>query len=1002
MATVPGTSGSESFARSPVALAGSLRRVQLRRLQTAIKVAGPRYTPRLSVDVPISSVFDGLGRTPAFFARIRDIQGKVQRAYSHCEPRKNAAAVEAQYKVLAEAIGPVLAFFRVVLRIGDRDIAFEPLLDGIKKATNAIWDCDAELRRPERERSRAGAPGAGESYGEEFSSARHYLFKLRSALQGLGQLCESADARVANNPLLLVGGVAGTGKTHLFCDVAQRRLQTGLPTWIFLGEEFTDADPWSVISRLMGVTLRPGRLLATLNQYGKRRRTRVVLMIDALNEAQVRVNWKSLLKVKRYRYVALAVSVRSGFEREVLSRRSLSVFIREAHRGFEFREWEAVTKFFRAFKIPLPEVPLLTPEFQNPLFLMLFCRGLEHRRGRPGKQAFRGHEGSTYIFEQFVKNAARKVAKEFSLAPGRDTKGRHVIWDTVVEQIAERMARQRGMGSRVSEEGVLAIVEAAHPTVDARRLVRSLERNLLLTKVPRYSRRGRPAGYEYRFPFQKFSDHLVVRYLLKHHLQDADQSFRPSAKLGKILTSGWNRGLIEALAVQVPERLNGKDLVSVAPTGFRQSGLGVETFLASLVWRAPHAFNVDEAIRYINEQVIKSEEGHRGLLNALLTVATIPEHPLNADQLHHHLWRFSMAARDAWWLPFLHYQYGENLGVDRLVAWAWDGGSKTHIADKPLELAGVALTWFLASSNRFLRDRATKALVALLTDRLEVVARLVERFDSVNDPYVSERLYAVAYGCVLRSTPSTSMGRLAQLVYDRVFRSGRPTPDIFLRDYARGVIETALHHGSRLNIGRSFRPPYRSRWPMKVLSEEALKAKYYEQHQACKYLWFSILGSGDFDRYVIQPYVGHFTKHRLGAPYVPSRKEEFEAFVGALKGGQIALWEKRRVRRLTSLVLRIRRDLDSKAEDEESDRRAHRQAQRDTAVFVKSLSAPQKLKFQRVVVPYEESGNRDEFGFDLRLAGRWIYQRVFSLGWRPKLFAEFDSAVVGQERGGPC
>ncbi len=62
----------------------------------------------------------------------------------------------------------------------------------------------------------------------------------------------------------------------------------------------------------------------------------------------------------------------------------------------------------------------------------------------------------------------------------------------------------------------------------------------------------------------------------------------------------------------------------------------------------------------------------------------------------------------------------------------------------------MALTWFFTTSNRFIRDKATKALVGLLNNKLAIIKEVMIEFQKVNDPYVLERLCAVAYGCMLR------------------------------------------------------------------------------------------------------------------------------------------------------------------------------------------------------------------------------------------------------------
>ncbi len=125
---------------------------------------------------------------------------------------------------------------------------------------------------------------------------------------------------------------------------------------------------------------------------------------------------------------------------------------------------------------------------------------------------------------------------------------------------------------------------------------------------------------------------------------------------------------------------------------------------------------------------------------------------------------------------------------------------KSHIDDEPIRLSGTALAWLLTTSHRYLRDGATKALVNLLTERIHVLEQIIHKFLDVNDPYVLERLLAVAYGCVMRSMDNNAIGELAQNIYEWIFKNGEPPPHILLRDYARGVIELALCRGIALNI----------------------------------------------------------------------------------------------------------------------------------------------------------------------------------------------------------
>lgn len=980
-----------------------------RRLARVVEIAGPRYTPKLNVELPIALTFDGLGRSPAFFYRLKRSYGETRRNYINSTLKKGLEAAGPEYKELDQEIKKVLLFLGKVDRIGTKQIDFKTFEDDLSRSTEAIHKCIDALRKAgeeiKKKREIEKSKEEGRHFREEFNSEIHYLYKLYGDLRQFKEFCRSKEALSANNPNLLLTGIAGMGKTHLFCDVAQNRINNKLPTLIFLGEEFNNNDPWKVILKILGITSTPVAFLRALDRYAAKKKTRALIMIDAINEARTKVNWKSLKAIRRFRNIGLALSIRSGFERQLLTAKELDAFVQEEHRGFELKEWEAMARFFRAFNLPMPEVPVLRPEFQNPLFLMLFCKGVSKRLKGKNKEAFRGHEGTTYIFEQFVKDAADKIAKEFGLKAGKDHHGKYVIWDTVIEKFAERMALKSEIRDRISRRDAIEIIRSSYPGVDAEKMLQSLERNFLITRVPKYSKDYKPIGYEYRFPFQKFSDHLIVRYLLNSHLKDPIKSFRPGKKLGKIINKPWNRGLIEALSIQIPERLRGKDLVYLGSKEFRESQTAREAFMESIIWRKPGAFDTKNALAYINQYITRTKYSSDMLLEAFLSVATIPDHPFNAVFVHSHLMRFAMPKRDQWWLPFLHHHYGEDGSIDRLITWARDIGNKADFNDKSLELAGIMLSWFLTSSNRFLRDRTTKALVSLLKERITLLINVLKRFKDVNDPYVAERLYAVAYGCALLSSNKQDLAGLAQHVYDQVFANSNPPVHILLRDYARGVIETALYHKCKIKLEpQKIRPPYNSKWPASIPSEQKLKAKYYpedfiknkSQERGFLGIWFSVMSSGDFARYIIGTNSGHFewTSRRLGRPRVLSKKELYDQFIKSLKPYQRKLWNKLHPSFHPSSILIFLEDkkggITMQTKREKSEEEGIKKIQKE---FLLSLTKEERKVYLKSVIPYETSPHTDEFRFDLTKAQRWIFDRVVHLGWRPKLHGEFDQMV---------
>ncbi|WP_347252486.1 AVAST type 2 anti-phage system protein Avs2, partial [Legionella sp.] len=1006
--------------------------------------AGNRYTPELNIELPIAEIFDGISRTENFYISIRKHYGVLKREFDHVSSKYNCEETQSKYRDLQRTINSLSILLEKLKKYDTNKIPWPNIKTHARKANEASRALSAmfrkEIDRIKKEKIDNKGPW---STSEKLESDLRHTYQVLKELIYFEELSTSTKARLSSSPFLLLTGVAGTGKTHLLCDIVEGRIRNNklLPAVLVFGEFFaTIKDPFSQIIKQLDLNFNKTQFLRSLNNAGKQTGCRALLIVDALNETRQQNYWKKNLgkvvnEVRKYPNVALIISVRSGFEGEVLSKKQNKVFSLEEHQGFQFREWEAVSKFFNEFKLPLPEIPLLTPEFQNPLFLLLFCKAFQHRtrrnKGKIQKQIFRGHEGATYIFETFVDSVSKRLLKQFNL----DKNAANNIWDSIIENIAAEMVNCNN--DRVPENRVSEIVINAYPSIDHVLFMKELERNMLLVKVPAYStEKSAYDGFEYRFPFQKFSDHLIGRYLFKKYekefgksnknLQTAKKFFSKRRKLGKSLSTIWYRGIIEALSIQCPEHLKGCEFVEVAPY-LKSSHEVKEAFIESLVWRKPEAFSADlRSIKeYINKEIIRTEWGFNSFLNALLSIAPIPNHPFNAVFLHNHLSRFSMAKRDSWWSTFLHYQYDQRGAVDRLVDWGWSGHDKSHINDRAIHLCSIALLWFLTTSNRFLRDKSTKALVALLTDRLNIVLDLLKQFQDVNDPYISERLYAVAYGYAVR-TQKDEAGLIAmsKWVYKNLFQGCNPPVNILLRDYARGIIEVALNRKLNLRISRKkIEPPFKSIWPKNVPSEKLLRNKYYpnksvkeEGAQNRDYfdIWFSVMhdfGSiGDFGNYVLNSAVTHWSGRKLDGKDI-NRKQLFSNFKKGLTRKQEKLLEKATkpflrgdLSKYSELIGKISSNIEVSTDEKESERRTNmrkREMEKSYIDFENSLSTRSKKSFKKEIKPFINNWgdiNDPLEQFNTKLAQRWVFDRVVKLGWEPKLHGEFDQEINGIDR----
>jgi len=277
-------------------------------------------------------------------------------------------------------------------------------------------------------------------------------------------------------------------------------------------------------------------------------------------------------------------------------------------------------------------------------------------------------------------------------------------------------------------------------------------------------------------------------------------------------------------------------------------------------------------VDYLNEAARSSDYLLSEVWTAMLTVAAISNNPLNARRLHQSLVGRPLWVRDATWSRFLHRSWEPGSVVDRYLEWS-DTVEAKSLPDDVLLLAATALTWFFTSSNRFIRDRATKALVRIMQGRFPVLMVVLDIFRGVNDPFVTERLICAAYGCALLTSDPTAIAALARKLNVEYLSGSNRSRHILVRDYAEGIVARAkaLSPGLRLRTTRTHWANSRLRPP----TQQRLAASY-EQNRDYWAIWHSVMAEDDFDRYVIEPAVRQFTGYRLDEAIRHSRHQSQE------------------------------------------------------------------------------------------------------------------------------
>lgn len=609
--------------------------------------------------------------------------------------------------------------------------------------------------------------------------------------------------------VLFVSGKAGAGKSHMMADIVRKRIQEGNQSLFLLGQNFGKMEnPWNHILGMLELKCSPKVFLDYLNKKARASKSRILIFIDAINEGIGIVLWKRYLNVfldsiKPYTHLCVVMTYRSTYEEAVFGTDEIPYRVIECD-GFKGYENEAMRSFFQHHGLNLPHHPVLSAEFANPLFLKLLCVGLKRD---PYTADFKGTFGIERVFNYFTDHANENLGEKFEY-PWHKLN----VVKKAITAFINRLA-DKNLTSLTYDETYSLIHEAVFIYLNKPGYVAELISENVFIEV--FNEKKNPENLSVAIAYQRMGDNLLAAHLLDQAHPKLKEGFKKGGKFYEYFKTDEqrinNKGLLEALAVQLPEK-HQLELFEAAPH-LKYNTYAVEAYFESFTWRK--GIPNDKYLDAYFKDIFKNRQE----LLPIFWAANIQQCAqlysyFNGHFLHVCLKSLKMAERDATWTAYINSAFDVNSAIERLIKWAWKTEIHKETHEHAFLLTGSTLMWFLTSTNRALRDNATKALINLFQNRIALLLRLMSAFSKVNDPYVLQRIYAVAYGCAVRTYDLEALGKLAKHVYTEFFDQSHVLPDILTRDYAREIIEYAICQNvpNEFDQGK-FRPPYKSVFP---------------------------------------------------------------------------------------------------------------------------------------------------------------------------------------------
>lgn len=1019
--------------------------------EKAKKSLGDRFSPECHVELSIAKSFEGVGLTPNWYKRFYSVTEKWLEAL---EELKNIISEEDEH-LTEERWNP----------IKEHSIKLEVLLKQTVK-TYSLYENRNQLKEAIIGLTENTKTKMDYTETETVKKINWYFNLFSDATHKLSKFFFSKDMMAFSIKSMLLSGDAGAGKSHLLCDITLNRLKNNLPTLFLLGQHYKGGDPLKFISDALDLNNNSHKdILGALDALGKTHSTRTLIIIDAINEGPYKEEWqnyieKLIIELCKYPHIALVFSCRSTYLQSLLpqiknsgkKQNEAKLTVEIEHKGFS--SLGDIYKYLEKQDIHMPNTPIMEPEFSNPLFLKIYCKSLKSK----GEKLFsQGSRSIETIFDFYVDSISETINRNKKYRTGEK------IVSKALQSFALKLFPDNLYGLQTNK--ARNIIQAEDPSPNTGDLFNELLNEGILSEdmisishkvseLPSNKKENNPENeYEYRkeqivrFTYERFSDYFIVKSLIEKEVYKKQKKlekninkikyffyriiskeycldnenlklyFRKGSALGDIFFSNKHwifNGIIEALFTRIADNFKVElyDLIEIED----KQHLLEEPLKKSFLWRSSNSFTL-RTFELLSQ--LQPIHFHSPILQILLKLSIKPDHPWNADLLHKILTNKTLAERDKLWSThiFFSYHYGEDLTIKNLIDWPYSANLQ-NLESERVRLYVMTLIWFTTSSYRELRDKATKSAIIILSKYPEHLLKLMNQFSEVNDLYVKERLYAIAYGVVVSIEDRDLVKKIAEKTYEQVFKTGKPVPHILLRDYARCILEFAYNQNllsDQINPG-SFRPPYKSDWPIENPMDSEIDA--LDSDEKYSSVRHSLMGfPADFGRYTMN--CVHYFSPTISTEDRPETGIELQGkFEEILKQNK---YYNEYIKKINSLEEETYKQI-SVLKSNFKDVPDHH---KNSILWIPNLFGQESSRYneyieklkkiqeeaRKKIEPLEEKlkellneEQREYFrwvfgptmndrpaAFSRKWAQRWVCKQVYQMGWSKELFENFDT-----------
>ena len=595
------------------------------------------------------------------------------------------------------------------------------------------------------------------------------------------------DIELITEHELHIAGKASQGKSNLALNVYEESIKNGNPVIFLLGREFKNS---SLLEDqiLQLLDLRDGwnfeKFLQVLDMYGKLSNTKAIFIIDGLNE---NLRWKEIwgenldrliAKFKRFNYVLFMTTYRASYETELFPHNYFTVDAQNYYKrifvsGYDININEAIDKYSNYYEVNISRRSSVIKIFRNePICLRLFFEA--HRR----QTVELIHDSVIYAFEEYLSNCINSICNLLGTKFGKA----HV--KTLLNKLIMYLWEHDSNGIPLKDLSD----DFQETELDAFN-----HEDILLYRDFREDE-------EFCFTYDLIAGYLIASQLLDNIKTKDELMTQTSSNLFKKKLAERENPLFDVITncyILLASRKFGIGFCTYLP--FSNEYI-IDAIYGSSIDSIDKGFNV--IAPWIEE---KFTNNPLSLFAKFIDVALEPDNKLNFIFSSQLLMKMSLPGRDLTWTEYVRAPYWNNNRIEKLIKGLESFCRMGKGNKEKLYLGAYVAMWCLTTVSHRQRYNATKALYWYGRRYPVEYLEIVEYGSDINDSYIPERLYGVAYGIALtmqgleKDNPLISgyLIPLARLVYEKFFCSDKMTSCHYLsRIYCRGIVELASTYGT--------------------------------------------------------------------------------------------------------------------------------------------------------------------------------------------------------------